>query len=160
MKMEHIHTIKFIPIDKVLDKKDLRDLIYFNDEVFLNIIEVLQKSPIVFRRNVELAATYLKRGGYSDFTHYSAENFGNEDNDRNTIGYLFTDHNDVIGACLFRLRENKDWVMHWVWIHPYFRSKGILSQHVDFFNKRFGCWYVELPHSKAMEKFLEKNNLK
>jgi hypothetical protein len=44
----------------------------------------------------------------------------------------------------------------WIWLHPYYRRKGILSESWPMFVDRFGDFQVELPLSEAMESFMEK----
>ena len=124
-----------------------------------SIIEVNKKSPVVLRKSVELSARYFLREGYSDLLHYGLHN-------DDAIAFLFCDYDlpHAIGACCFRFRSYTDitqrfWRMHWAWIHPFARNKGLLSTHVELFNERFGYWYPEKPHSKAMNRFIEKHNL-
>jgi hypothetical protein len=67
-----------------------------------------------------------------------------------------------IGAACFRKRAYKNvdadvWVLDWVWLHPYKRNKQVLSQHWDFFTKKFGDeFHIEHPVSKSMKAFLKK----
>lgn len=123
------------------------------------LVEVNYESPILLKKALYQCAKYFQREGYSDWCHYDMS-------EKDFIGFLFLDHNyaHAIGACIFRLREYENIpkpfnTMHWVWLHPYARNKGILSRYVDFFNKRFGYWYPETPHSKAMQAFTEKHNM-
>jgi hypothetical protein len=133
-----------------------------------DIIEVNKKSPLIFRKSVELCARYFMREGYSDFLHYEASCDDPLDPDDNPIAFLFCTNSSypphAIGACCFRLREYYDmpekfWAMHWAWIHPYARNKGLLFEHIEIFNKRFGYWYPEPPLSKAMSRFIIKHGL-
>lgn len=65
----------------------------------------------------------------------------------------------AVGACCFRFREyeeNPRWALQWVWIHPFFRRRGILSMRWPWFRMYFGDFDVEEPLSDAMQGFLKK----
>lgn len=124
------------------------------------IIKVTSDSQLLLRKSVQACAVYFQREGYSDWIHYDLE--GDE-----SISFLFADtsgHPYAYGAVCFRLREYKGyqekiWHLHWAWIHPYHRNKGLLSKYVPLFNKQFGYWYPEQPHSKAMTNFIIKHGI-
>lgn len=123
------------------------------------IIWVDSNSPKSYRLSVNLCARYFQREGYSDFCHY------NLDYD-DAICCLFIDKSypQAVGAACFRQREYEDiedkfWTMHWAWLHPFIRNNGILSNCIDVFNDKFGYWYPETPHSKAMVSFISKHKL-
>lgn len=46
--------------------------------------------------------------------------------------------------------------MQWLWLHPYARSKGIMSALWPSFLEKFGDFNVERPLSKAMKAFVDK----
>ncbi len=132
-----------------------------------DIEEVTIKSSLSLRLCVRQFARYFMREGYSDFLHYDID-----DKQDNPVAFLFFDSQVTdremrqmpIGACLFRYREYENvpvgfWTMHWAWIHPYKRHKGILSEHVQKFNDQFGYWFPETPHSKAMQSFIKKHKM-
>jgi hypothetical protein len=116
-------------------------------------------STLLLRKALQQCARYFQREGYSDWLHYDL-------NESNFVGFLFMDRNycHAVGGCLFRLRKFADinkpfFSMHWIWLHPYVRNKGLLSKHVDYFNQIFGYWYPEYPLSKPMQAFVEKHKL-
>ena len=85
-------------------------------------------------------------------------------------GFLFTEfaldqleENDsapyrLAGGGLFRWQEWEDheplWELDWIWVHPFFRHRGVLSKHWEKFTHQFGNFDVALPLSNDMEKFL------
>jgi hypothetical protein len=96
-------------------------------------LQVVHKSPILLRKEVEHFAYYFRREFHYDFVQFAAR-----DNTGYTA-YLFTNearmHPRVwIGACCFRIRNDKTigfpiQALQWMWIHPYYRSRGILTKH-------------------------------
>lgn len=128
------------------------------------LVEVLPSSKVRVKKTLEEFARYFKREGYSDFVHYDPA----EKEDASTMrAFLFTGENasysTPIGGCCFRLRKYKGlppfWTMHWVWIHPYFRNKGVLTKRKKYFDKMFEYWHPEPPLSKSIEAFIKKNNI-
>jgi hypothetical protein len=65
-----------------------------------------------------------------------------------------------VGACCFRLREEVGMALQWVWLHPYFRRQGLLSEEWPEFVREFGDFAVEGPVSEAMRAFLAKHDHK
>ncbi len=123
-------------------------------------------------------AHYFRREFGYDFVQFDASeesyvyNHITKKQERNDFcGWLFTCpkncHRDsigmvkTVGGCCFRYREYSNapsgWALCWIWLHPYYRNKGILSKKWQLFQKEFGeNFYVEPPFSRAMEKFLSK----
>lgn len=122
------------------------------------IIEVNHNSPLLIRKSLLQCAKYFQREGFSDWCHFEID-------EKDYVGYLFIDKDYpcAVGGCLFRKREYENLppftTLHWIWLHPFVRNKGLLSEYVDFFNSRFGYWYPEHPHSKAMNSFVSKHKL-
>jgi hypothetical protein len=48
--------------------------------------------------------------------------------------------------------------LHWVWLHPYFRGRGILKSHWNTLRDHHGDFHIEHPLSTAMKGFLLKHN--
>jgi hypothetical protein len=67
----------------------------------------------------------------------------------------------AIGATVFRHErvvgnEHPEWVMSWIWLHPYFRRRGLLTQAWPTFRHRYGDQFLlEHPLSAAMEAFVQ-----
>ena len=132
--------------------------------------EVNTSSPKETKEALEKFARYFKYEFNFDDVQYHAEN-----HDKNCIGFLFTesafdmatDDNPqtptrCVGGCCFRKEEFKGsikWVLYWVWFHPYFRNKGILSSHWSPFTEQFGDFIVWPPLSPAMESFIDKQKI-
>lgn len=134
----------------------IMNMVHYNVPVM-----VTDDSPKPLRKSVEICARYFQREGYSDFLHYEA------DQDEGAICFLFinNDFNHAVGAVCFRRRQIQFinealWLMHWAWIHPYDRNKGILTSNKYLFDQTFGYWYPEWPHSKAMSHFIRKTGIK
>src|SRR6266481_7355689 len=106
---------------------DLREIPKQYDGI--QLLKVNRESEIRIRKEVERFAYYFKREFNYDFPQYSV-------NDKTYYtAYLFTNGENQyphvwIGACCFRSRNYADLglqceALQWVWIHPYFRTKGI-----------------------------------
>ena len=127
-----------------------------------NAYFVDKKQPLSIHKAVEQIAYYFKREGNFDFVQYCAY----EDRENpNSDAYIWVDSNwddlFVVGAANFRhLRDkgqSQEWCMEWVWFHPYYRNKGLLSGAWKSFEKKYGNnFQLEPPLSKAMESFVNK----
>jgi len=90
------------------------------------------------RKQVELFATYFRR----EFD-YAIREFDARDKDPYTA-YLFPDPNARIwiGACCFRPESYAYDVysdtLRWIWLHPYYRMKGVLTEAWPFFRANHG----------------------
>jgi hypothetical protein len=49
-----------------------------------------------------------------------------------------------------------EWWLMWVWIHPFERGRGVLSQVWPMLKKEFGDFKIQRPISFGMKAFLEK----
>jgi hypothetical protein len=91
--------------------------------------------------------------------------YGGEEDDPDHVAFLWVHPECVgmswefrvpcVGACCFRLRE-EGLALQWVWLHPYFRRRGLLSGAWPGFVREFGDFAVEGPVSEAMQSFLAK----
>ena len=121
---------------------------------------VMPRSPIGTRDALESLAYYQRRELGYDFPCYAASEDNDEPRDRHFL--VRTDDFDsrAIGGIGFRWRERSDRPhgisLAWLWFHPYFRSRGILSALWPFFRKHLGDFTVERPLSAAMKAFLAK----
>jgi len=115
------------------------------------------------RRVVERFAIYFRREFEYDFQQFEATEKPKAEN--SYAAYLFAnepnwDPRVWVGACCFRWRKFEDvghqWAMQWMWLHPYFRGKGILSHSWDKFHELHGNFFCEPPFSRAMTLFLRK----
>lgn len=128
-----------------------------NARYYSALTEVTSSSKKHLRTACYKIAQFFQKEFKSDFVPFC-------ENDNDTYkAYLFLDDEwfdrDVIGACCFRLRKYENvefWAMQWIWIHPYYRNKGILKENWEHFRKKHGNFWVEPSYSKAMEAFLKK----
>ncbi|MCC3407861.1 MAG: hypothetical protein JGK17_20160 [Microcoleus sp. PH2017_10_PVI_O_A] len=129
-----------------------------------NPIKVTTKSPKTYRKAVYLIAQFFRREFGYDFTQYGYEG---EETDPNSVAFLWI-HPEAegyskefkvpcIGACCFRLRPS-GYGLQWIWLHPYLRRQGLLSDTWPEFINEFGKFSVEHPLSDAMKAFLNKHN--
>jgi hypothetical protein len=128
-------------------------------------LAVTPKSPLKLRREVERFAIYFRREFNYDFQQFEATEKPSKPHFVPYAAYLFANGPNSypriwVGACCFRWREYTNvkprWAAQWIWLHPYYRGKGILSRAWDKFHKLHGNFYNEPPHSPAMEAFLRK----
>lgn len=131
----------------------------------LNPIRITYKSRIQYRKAVYKIACFFRQEFGYDFVQYGLE--GIED-DPSHVAFLWI-HPETqglpnlripcIGASCFRYRDQTDhpasYSMQWVWFHPYWRRKGLLSEPWRVFKQEFGEFDCEGPLSEAMTKFLE-----
>lgn len=66
----------------------------------------------------------------------------------------------IFGACLFDqslpIKGNTDWVLKWIWFHPFFRHRGKLKEYWEYLERDFGDFYIHSPVSCDMNRFLDK----
>lgn len=130
-------------------------------EIPNGLVLVRAVAPISLRKAVYSCALFLRRELFYDFVQYDV----NEE-DLRSRAFLwvsdpdFTNKHNVWGACCFRWREYKDadplWAMQWVWLHPYARNHGLMTQAWPYFLARFGWFDVEPPYSQTMRYVLRK----
>jgi len=123
---------------------------------------VSKEQPMSIFKAVEQLAKYFKREGDFSFLQYCA----NEQKTKGrTDAYIWIDKdwNDkfAVGACAFSqmkdVGESGEWAMQWVWFHPYYRNKGLLSEAWPFFVEKYGKDFkTEPPLSKHMISLLKK----
>ena len=118
-----------------------------------------------FCKAVEKIGRFFNKEFHYDFLPYNVENHVDKGNAK-IQPYLFFDPNEEyapiarpIGSCSFyKPDEIQHWVLTWVWIHPYARRTGHLSNHWNFFRKRYDDFRVRAPLSNHMDSFLRKIN--
>ena len=120
------------------------------------LLPVSPNSPIMLRKQVQEFAFYFQREFDYDFvqylakekTSYSAYLIANQDFYRPRMW---------VGACCFRERSSGN-ALQWIWIHPFWRNRGILKASWPALREHHGNFAVEGPLSPAMESFLLKYN--
>jgi hypothetical protein len=117
-------------------------------------LRVTRQSPLKLRKQVEVFAIYFRR----EFD-YAIREFDAKDKDPYTA-YLFPDSNANvwIGACCFRPEsyayDVDSETLRWIWLHPYYRMKGVLTEAWPFFKAKHGDFFVEPPLSPGMLSFV------
>jgi len=146
---------------------DIKAPLITSKEKITNPRRVDTRSPKPHRKAVFQMALYFKREFKYDSLQYGYD--GNE-TDELHVAYLwihpdfinFSDEFRVpcIGATCFRWRKWKDtppgWAMQWIWLHPYFRRKGLLKASWPKFKEEFPDFICESPLSESMISFLKK----
>ena len=125
---------------------------------------VSKDQPISIYKSVEQLAKYFKREGEFSFLQYCAH----EQKDKKTTeAYIWIDEDwsdkFAVGACAFSqmrdVGESGEWELQWIWFHPYYRNKGLLSEAWPSFVSKYGeNFAIEPPISKHMISFLNKIN--
>jgi RimJ/RimL family protein N-acetyltransferase len=124
---------------------------------------VVPRSPIKLRKSLEQIAYYFKREGRYDFVQYEFDEGELEPRDR-IFAYVSNEDCDpkLMGGAVFRWRKWNDAehgiALAWVWLHPYIRGNGVLSEVWPLWRKWFGSFFVEPPLSHAMIRFLASRN--
>lgn len=123
---------------------------------------VTAKSPRQHREAVFRIASYFHREIGTDFILFSPTD------DRDYAAYLwlvYTSHRGkdrhmAFGACCFRrqsLDSGYNYVaLQWAWIHPLMRGIGAMQSAWGMFRRDYGDFYVDLPLSRAMRRFMQK----
>ena len=138
------------------------------------LLKVTYQSRAKYRAIVQKHALYFKREMHYDFQQYEKNETPYDHGYVEYVAYIFlkdnlnlkslNDKTDslAIGSCCFRKRfidgKNYYWSLDWIWLHPYFRHRKILSEHWERFVNIFCGFYVEEPLSLEMEAFLKKVN--
>jgi len=132
-----------------------------DDDEYLSVLAVSGK---MYCEAVAQFGRYFRCEFGYDFPPYDVSEHCN-DGDEYIHPYLFTDLRSLtgnsfirpIGACGFRfLKEESQWMLTWVWLHPFTRRRGYLSKAWDYFCRLYGDFEIEYPLSDAMKAFLEK----
>lgn len=142
-------------------------------KIHLHINHVDMKSPKEVRNGVEKIARYANREGttWDGMMYCQYEDRSRKEWDPFVIiadgltGYAGMTET-IMGAGGFgKVRfegSSEKWTMHWIWIHPYFRGRGILKELWPIFLKNYDDFYIWYPErggqvrSKAMEAFVAK----
>lgn len=121
-----------------------------------------ESQPISIYLAVEKIAQYFKREmGFSSLQYIALEKMAQ----KKTDAYIWIDDSwsdkFAVGACAFSLctdvGESNQWEMQWVWFHPYYRNKGLLTSAWVGFQDKYGKDFgKEPPISKAMQAFINK----
>ncbi len=129
---------------------------------FPPVQRVTTESPRTHRRAVYQLAECCRR----EMRFALQYGFDGEEDDEDHVAFLWIHPEAVglswefrvpcVGATCFRLRD-EGWAMQWVWLHPYFRRQGFLSDAWPEFVSEFGAFAVEGPVSEAMRGFLAKH---
>ena len=133
------------------------------DDIWQTPIPVNWKSPKPRRLAVYRMAQFFRREFHYDFVQYGYE--GNESDDPHHAAYLWIPPHCIadwsahcIGACCFRKREDGCMWLQWIWIHPFFRRRGLLSAAWPKFKAAHGDFGLETPLSDAMQAFAKSMN--
>lgn len=126
----------------------------------LSPFAVTKRSPRSHRRAVFRFAQYFRREMGYDFVQYG---WDGEEDDPHCTAYVWQSKSAAYGqrapcygAACFRKRDEGGPALQWVWIHPYLRRHGLLSDAWGMFEERHPRFAVEAPLSPAMLAFLEK----
>lgn len=131
-----------------------------------SLIGVNFRSAKNLRRAVYTLARNFRREFEYDFVQYGVDG---DDRDETCRAFLWAraetnTTGQAFGGCCFRRRDWEDaepgYCLTWIWMHPYMRNKGFLTESWPYFKERFGDFTIEPPISHAMEGFLRKQGQK
>jgi hypothetical protein len=124
------------------------------------LVKVVPSSAKSLRQHVERFARYFLREMHFDGIQFEAAETPQSLGYVPYKAYLFAAQDRYIGAGCFRYREDQDakipWLFDWMWLHPYFRREGHLTQAWPALLQEFGTFRLGHPLSISMEAFLRK----
>lgn len=135
-------------------------------EMLRYALRIKSNDSLEARQAMRTIARFFKREFYYDSVQYAAP--WDIENDDECHAYLWTIEKStvkiksvVIGGFCFRKRDHNRYGLQWIWIHPYLRNRGLLTQHWPYMKKKFGeDFFVEPPYSDHLQKFLDKKENK
>lgn len=134
------------------------------DQYHNGVYAITSSSPKRLRNIVEDFARCLQREEHYDFPPFHAESTATHH--PGYTAYLFGYRGYWVGACVFvpvnaRAPDvpDADWMLGWVWMHPYCRRRNLLSQAWRQFEGEHGQFLVLAPLSHGMERFLERQGV-
>lgn len=111
------------------------------------------------RRDVaEKIGRYFHRETHFDFAPYTA---GDEDDNR--VVYLVRTRRmltavPLIAGAVELQRVSEDWVLTWIWLHPWERGTALVREVFDLLDETYGSFFIEVPISGAMRSLIKKRN--
>lgn len=132
----------------------------FGDE---SLLKVVPESPFHLKQEVERFAYYFAReSGFAVPFRASKSSIWDDP----YTAYLFPspDKSVWVGACFFTPEQLLSVklmcdALFWVWLHPYYRGRGILKTHWATLRANHGDFWIDRPLSDAMRAFLLKNSV-
>jgi hypothetical protein len=122
------------------------------------LLRVTRSSALKLRKQVERFAIYFQR----EFD-YPIQEFAAKEK-RPYTAYLLSEPKGRvwIGACCFRPQSGISALhgetLRWIWLHPYYRIRGILTHVWPKLRAAHGDFFVEPPLSPAMLHFVREHN--
>ena len=121
-------------------------------------LPVTRAPPLKLRKEVERFAIYFQREFEYPIREFTAKE------KRPYTAYLLSESKRRvwIGACCFRPQSGVSALdretLRWIWLHPYYRMKGVLTDAWPKLRAEHGDFFIEPPFSPAMRHFLLKHN--
>ena len=124
------------------------------------VIPVTTKSAIVLQNSLMYCARYLSREmGFQ--VNYTPKHELDTAKAYLWIASQHGGYHQAVGGCCFQHRRYSDvpdrMALQWVWIHPYARRKGFLSQIWPYFKELYGDFTTESSYP-TMCAFLRKHD--
>jgi hypothetical protein len=144
-------------------KYDIASLVLDDLGGYRDLMYITPTSPNNQRESLELMAGHFKREMRFDHLQYEACA-----HDDNCVGALICDPatdlvideshfpNYVVGGACFRRASSGDYVLDWIWLHPFARNRRKLRRFWPRFKDQFGEFQLTGPLSPHMKSFLEK----
>ena len=131
---------------------------------YKNLVYVKLDSNENQKDALEQMATYFKKEFRYDRLQYCKEEHGEK-----CTGVIFTEraldlvenethypHNVIGGACFWE-QESGDYILDWIWFHPFARNRKKLKGYWLTFKGDFGNFTLSPPISAQMSAFLTKH---
>jgi hypothetical protein len=123
------------------------------------ILRVDRRSPRLWKL-VDQFAKYMQRELHYDFSMFDVNGSGD-----GVAAYLFGNGGVWVGACAFcdtahaGIATATPWMLIWIWIHPYFRKRGLLTKAWPMWSQTHGDFFLLAPLSDAMKNFVKSKNI-
>jgi hypothetical protein len=125
-----------------------------------SLVPVDGRSSERLRVHVERFARYFLRELHTGGLQFEASESEKSPDYVPYKAFLFSWQGHNVGASCFRYRKDLDsttpWFFDWIWIHPFCRRRGVLSQCWKDLKGHVGEFQLSRPVSVSMQTFLLK----
>jgi hypothetical protein len=109
------------------------------------------------RESVVVFAEQFRRETHYDFVPFDAD-------DPSVQGALFVSLRfmatfPIAAGAAGLTQENGEWLLEWVWLHPYERGGRLFDRVWSELERKYGQFHIAGPYSAAMEKFLVRREI-
>jgi len=127
----------------------------FKQETYTKDAHEIRRGEPRLRKIASEFARYFQREHHYDFPPFD------ESVDPNSVAVYLFGSGAWLGACGFSPITDRApgvpaaaWILDWVWLHPFFRRKGVLTKAWPQFEAKYGDFLILAPLSPAMKAFV------